>query len=54
MLFGLAAAAISFGAYEGYGWLTHGRFMVTTDDAYVQADITTLSAKVSGYVSSSR
>jgi len=52
VLFGLAAAALSFGAYEGYGWMTHGRFMVTTDDAYVQADITTLSAKVSGYVSS--
>jgi len=51
-LFGLAAAALSFGAYEGYGWVTHGRFMVTTDDAYVQADMTMLSAKVSGYVSS--
>src|SRR3954454_2566012 len=28
------------------------RLMVTTDDAYVQADMTMLSAKVSGYVSS--
>ena len=27
-----------------------GRFLVTTDDAYVAADITTLAAKASGYV----
>src|SRR4051794_38400706 len=44
-------AALGFGGYEGYGWWTNGRFMVTTDDAYVQADITILSAKVSGYIS---
>jgi len=52
VLLGVAAVALSFGAYEGYGWFTHGRYMVTTEDAYVQADITVLSAKVSGYVSS--
>ncbi|WP_445503926.1 HlyD family secretion protein [Microvirga sp. G4-2] len=45
-------AALGFGGYEGYHWWTDGRFMVSTDDAYVQADITILSAKVSGYVSS--
>jgi membrane fusion protein (multidrug efflux system) len=45
------AAALAAGAYEGYGWWTNGRFMVSTDDAYVQADITILAAKVSGYVS---
>lgn len=45
----LAAAA---GAYEGYGWWTHGRFMASTDDAYVSADITTVLSKVSGYVAS--
>lgn len=48
----LVAAALAFGGYEGYHWWTDGRFMVSTDDAYVQADITILSAKVSGYVSS--
>ena len=42
------AAALAGGGYEGYGWWTNGRFMVSTDDAYVQADITVLSAKVSG------
>lgn len=44
--------ALAFGGYEGYHWWTEGRFMVSTEDAYVQADITILSAKVSGYVSS--
>ena len=39
-------------AYEGHEWWTDGRFMVSTDDAYVQADITFLSAKISGYVAS--
>jgi membrane fusion protein (multidrug efflux system) len=45
-------AAVVGGAYEGYGWWTNGRFMVSTDDAYVQADITILAAKASGYVAS--
>jgi len=52
LLFAVVAAALGFGVYEGYGWWTDGRFMVSTEDAYVQADITILSAKVSGYVQS--
>jgi len=52
VLLTLLAGALVFGAYEGHGWWTSGRFAVSTDDAYVQADITTLSAKVSGYVES--
>jgi membrane fusion protein (multidrug efflux system) len=44
------AGALGFGGYEGYHWWMDGRFVVSTDDAYVQADITTISAKVSGYV----
>jgi membrane fusion protein, multidrug efflux system len=52
VLLTLLAGALAFGAYEGHGWWTSGRFAVSTDDAYVQADITTLSAKVSGYVES--
>jgi membrane fusion protein, multidrug efflux system len=46
------AAIFAFGGYEGLHWWQTGRFMISTDDAYVQADITILSAKVSGYVSS--
>jgi membrane fusion protein (multidrug efflux system) len=47
------AAAIVLAATAWYGehWLTVGRFIVSTDDAYVHADATTLAAKVSGYVS---
>ena len=43
---GLAAAA-DF----GYGYLTIGRYLETTDDAYVKADSTIISPKVSGYIS---
>lgn len=50
VLAAVLAAAAAFGGYEGYGWWTHGRFMVSTDDAYVQADVTILAAKLSGYV----
>lgn len=46
VLLGLGAAG-----WWGYHYWTVGRFHVETDDAYVQADITHLSAKVSGYVS---
>jgi len=49
---GVAAAAVLAAAgWFGYGYLTVGRFMVTTDDAYVRAYNTTLGAKVAGYVS---
>ena len=34
----------------GYGYLTTGRYLETTDDAYVKADSTIISPKVSGYV----
>jgi len=40
----LAAAAIG-GGWFGYRWWTVGRFMISTDDAYVRADNTTLAAK---------
>jgi membrane fusion protein (multidrug efflux system) len=35
----------------GYHWWTVGRFIESTDDAYVGAHNTTLAAKVAGYVS---
>jgi membrane fusion protein (multidrug efflux system) len=51
-LIGAAAMiALAAGGWYGYHWLTVGRFIVSTDDAYVHADATTLAAKVSGYVS---
>jgi membrane fusion protein (multidrug efflux system) len=38
--------------YKGYDWYTRTRFLITTDDAYVRADLAVIAAKVSGYVSS--
>ena len=50
VLLTLLAGALGFGGYEGYRWWTVGRFFVSTDDAYVQADISVLAAKVPGYL----
>ncbi len=48
------ALALSLGvagaADFGYGYLTTGRYLETTDDAYVKADSTIVSPKVSGYI----
>jgi len=41
---------LSAGGWYGNYWWTAGRFLVSTDDAYVGAKNTTLAAKVSGYV----
>jgi membrane fusion protein (multidrug efflux system) len=51
ILQGVAALALIGAAWFGYSYLTVGRYIVSTDDAYVRADATTLAAKVSGYVS---
>jgi len=48
---GAAAAVLLAAGWLGYDYLTVGRFVVTTDDAYVRAYNTTLGAKVAGYVS---
>ena len=50
MLAAALAGLLGVGAYEGSRWFATGRFLVSTDDAYVQADIATLAAKVSGYL----
>ena len=44
-------AALAGGGYEGYRWFVEGRFLVSTDDAYVKADMSVIAAKVGGYVS---
>jgi membrane fusion protein (multidrug efflux system) len=43
-------AAFGGGGYYGYQWWTEGRFLVSTDDAYVKADVSVVSAKVGGYI----
>ena len=52
LLTGAAAVVLLAGAgiYGDYYWTT-GRFMVSTDDAYVQAHSVLISPKVSGYIS---
>ena len=49
-LIAVAAVVLLAGGYYGYGWWTNGRFIVSTDDAYVSADTATVTAKVAGYV----
>lgn len=46
----LVVAALAGGAWYGHDWWTNGRFMVSTDDAYIEGDITNISPKVTGYV----
>ncbi len=43
-------AALAGGGWYGHYYWTTGRYLVSTDDAYVGAKNTTLAAKVSGYV----
>jgi membrane fusion protein (multidrug efflux system) len=50
VLIALAIAGASWFAY----WWTHGRFIETTDDAYLQTDSVTIAPKVSGYVAEVR
>jgi membrane fusion protein, multidrug efflux system len=46
-----AALLLGAGTYYGQYWWTQGRYLVSTDDAYVGAKNATLSPKVSGYIS---
>jgi membrane fusion protein (multidrug efflux system) len=43
-------AGLGVAADFGYGYWKVGRFLVSTDNAYVQADYTTVAPKISGYV----
>ncbi len=45
----LLATTAAAGTF-GYDYWTTGRFEVATDDAYVQADYTTIAPKISGYI----
>jgi membrane fusion protein (multidrug efflux system) len=50
-IFLLAGLLVLAGAgWYGYEWWTNGRFIVSTDDAYVGADSATIAPKVGGYV----
>jgi membrane fusion protein (multidrug efflux system) len=43
-------ASTAGAAYYGHDYWTNGRFLETTDDAYVKADSTIIAPKVSGYI----
>ncbi|MGH6883144.1 MAG: HlyD family secretion protein, partial [Hypericibacter sp.] len=45
-----AAAILVAGGVYGYGYWTSGRFLESTNDAYVQADYTIIAPKISGYI----
>jgi membrane fusion protein, multidrug efflux system len=44
------AVSVAAAADYGYDYLTTGRYLQSTDDAYVKADSTLISPKVSGYI----
>src|SRR6202012_3553986 len=50
LLTGMALAALAGAAWYGWNYWTVGQYLVSTDDAYVQADNTTVAPKVSGYL----
>ena len=41
----VATAAVGIGLWYGIDWWRNGRFIVSTDDAYVGAEMATISAK---------
>jgi membrane fusion protein (multidrug efflux system) len=47
---GAAVLALAAGAYWLQGWWTHGRFIETTNNAYLQADTVVVAPKIAGYV----
>ncbi|HET7888665.1 MAG TPA: HlyD family secretion protein [Bradyrhizobium sp.] len=50
LLAGTAVAVLAGASWYGFDYWTVGRFLVSTDDAYVKADNTTVAPKVSGYL----
>jgi membrane fusion protein (multidrug efflux system) len=50
VLAGLTVAALGGAANYGRYWWTDGRFMQSTDDAYVGGDVTVIAPKVAGFI----
>src|SRR6202000_1614207 len=47
---GAAIAPLAGAVWYGWNYWTVGQYLVSTDDAYVKADSTTIAPKVSGYL----
>ena len=43
-------AALGFGGYKAYDWFVSGRFLISTDDAYIGTDTAIIAAKVAGHI----
>src|ERR1700742_4094451 len=50
LLAGAAVAILAGASWYGFDYWTAGRFLVSTDDAYIKADNTTVAPKISGYL----
>jgi membrane fusion protein (multidrug efflux system) len=50
LMAGAALAVLAGAAWYGWDYWTVGQYLVSTDDAYVKADNTTIAPKVSGYL----
>jgi membrane fusion protein, multidrug efflux system len=50
LMTGAALAVLTGGLWYGWDYWTVGQYLVSTDDAYVKADNTTIAPKVSGYL----
>ena len=50
LLASAAVAVLAAAAWLGWNYLTVGQYLVSTDDAYVKADNTTVAPKISGYL----
>src|SRR3954465_5430958 len=50
LLTGAATAGVAGAAWYGWNYWTVGQYLVSTDDAYVKADSTTIAPKVTGYL----
>src|SRR5260370_20387891 len=46
----LLLVALALGGTTGWYWWTAWRFQQSTDDAYVQSDVSVISPKVEGYI----
>jgi len=49
-ILGAVLASLSGGAWAGHEWWTAGRYIETTDDAYVGGNVTTIAPHVRGFV----
>src|ERR1700710_238931 len=45
-----AVIAIGIGGWYGFQWWQAGRFLVSTDDAYVGGNVTPLAPRVAGHI----